>query len=102
MALNLNIYSTEFAKCDVMQFEKLQQKNKYSKKERKENFTRFGSLMLPRPLIKTRHSVVASTRLREFPLGPRRRPTKLYCKNKNINKEMIKKIILSKKLLIKT
>lgn len=35
--------------------------------------------MLPRPLIKTRQSVLASTRFREFPLGPRRRPTKLNC-----------------------
>lgn len=43
--------------------------------------TRAGSLMLPRPLIRTRHSVLASTRLREFPLGPRRRPTKLNYTN---------------------
>lgn len=41
-----------------------------------------GSLMLPRPLIRIRQSVLASTRLREFPLGPRSRPTKLYCINR--------------------
>uniref|UniRef100_A0A0A9D8Y6 Uncharacterized protein n=1 Tax=Arundo donax TaxID=35708 RepID=A0A0A9D8Y6_ARUDO len=33
--------------------------------------------MLPRPLIRTWQSVFASTRLREFPLGPSSRPTKL-------------------------
>ncbi|RDY13510.1 hypothetical protein CR513_01551, partial [Mucuna pruriens] len=54
--------------------------------------TLVGSLMLPRPLIKTRHSVVASTRFREFPLGPRRRPTKLNCnKLKSIVDLSIKK-----------
>ena len=36
------------------------------------------------PLIRTRQSVLASTRFKEFPLGPRRRPTKLYCYNKKI------------------
>ena len=41
-----------------------------------------GSLMLPRPRMRTRQSVLASTLLREFPLGPRRRPTKLNCKSK--------------------
>jgi len=61
--------------------------------------TLIGSLMLPLPLIRTRQSVLASTRLREFPLGPKRRPTKLYCKLWNyclyfdkIIKELIKGI----------
>lgn len=53
--------------------------------------TLVGSLMLPRPLIRTRHSVLASTLLREFPLGPRRRPTKLYCKKKSTSNTAEKK-----------
>ena len=35
------------------------------------------SLMEPFPLMKTRQPLDASTRLRELPLGPRMRPTKL-------------------------
>lgn len=57
-------------------------KSVQSSKKKSLIITLVGSFMLPRPLIRTRHSVVASTRLREFPLGPSNRPTKLYCNNK--------------------
>jgi hypothetical protein len=38
------------------------------------------SLIEPRPRIKTRQPVVASTRLSEFPRGPKILPTKLNCR----------------------
>jgi len=48
------------------------------------------SLIEPRPRIKTRQPVVASTRFSEFPRGPKILPTKLNCR---IHRLLIRTII---------